>query len=61
MDSNDAHALAWIVYEQFVDKIHDNAEANDANKSRISQERDLLSSHRVGPRIDNFDTILACK
>eukprot|EP00959_Pyramimonas_sp_CCMP1952_P391148 8197227-Pyramimonas_sp.AAC.1 len=60
MHSNGAHALTWVVYEQLVDKIHDKAEANDANKSRISQERELWNSHRVGPRLDNSETTLAC-
>eukprot|EP00959_Pyramimonas_sp_CCMP1952_P050115 1047365-Pyramimonas_sp.AAC.1 len=40
--SNVAHAIAWIVYEQSVDKIHDNVENNDTNRLRINQERNLL-------------------
>eukprot|EP00959_Pyramimonas_sp_CCMP1952_P388512 8140926-Pyramimonas_sp.AAC.1 len=53
MHSNDAHALTWVVYEQLVGKIRDKAEATEANKLRVSQERvqrvaqpDRPGSHR---------------
>eukprot|EP00959_Pyramimonas_sp_CCMP1952_P212801 4452995-Pyramimonas_sp.AAC.1 len=38
-----AHALTWIVYEQFLIQINDIAEANDANESRLIAERNIPS------------------
>eukprot|EP00959_Pyramimonas_sp_CCMP1952_P051725 1081240-Pyramimonas_sp.AAC.1 len=34
---------------------------DDATKSRLFAERNRLCSHRVGPRIDNSETITACE
>eukprot|EP00959_Pyramimonas_sp_CCMP1952_P016813 356479-Pyramimonas_sp.AAC.1 len=56
-----AHAVAWVVYEQFLRQINDLDGDDDSTKSRIIAERNRLSSHRVGPRIGNQDTTTACK
>eukprot|EP00959_Pyramimonas_sp_CCMP1952_P350996 7353220-Pyramimonas_sp.AAC.1 len=57
----DAHAVTWVVYEQLLHQINDLDGDDESTKSRIVAEGNRLNSHRTGPRIDNQDTITACK
>eukprot|EP00959_Pyramimonas_sp_CCMP1952_P072631 1517399-Pyramimonas_sp.AAC.1 len=57
----DAHAVTWVVFEQFLQQIPDFDGDDDATKSRLIAEGNRLNAHRIGPADENQQTIEACK